>query len=74
VRFSASFTEEATITSIEFRPCDTPPRQCTSTYLSKNKLEIDLLEFQCLKHPPYSLDLAPMDFAVFPTSNPSYGE
>jgi histone-lysine N-methyltransferase SETMAR len=32
----------------------------------KNQLEIDLLEFQCLKHPPYSPDLAPMDFAVFP--------
>jgi hypothetical protein len=28
--------------------------------------KIDLLEFQCLKHPPYSPDLAPMDFAVFP--------
>ena len=26
----------------------------------------DLLEFWCLKHPPYSPDLAPMDFAVFP--------
>jgi histone-lysine N-methyltransferase SETMAR len=32
----------------------------------KTQLEIDLLEFQCLKHPPYSPDLAPMDFAVFP--------
>ena len=31
----------------------------------KTQLEIDLLEFQCLKHPPYSPDLAPMDFAVF---------
>jgi histone-lysine N-methyltransferase SETMAR len=28
--------------------------------------KIDLLEFQCLKHPLYSPDLAPMDFAVFP--------
>jgi transposase len=28
--------------------------------------KIDLLEFQCLKHPPYSPDLAPTDFAVFP--------
>jgi hypothetical protein len=30
--------------------------------------------FISLKHPPYSPDLAPMDFAVSPTSNPSYGE
>jgi hypothetical protein len=28
--------------------------------------KIDLLEFQCLKHPSYSPDLAPMNFAVFP--------
>jgi hypothetical protein len=33
---SASFTAETTTTSIKFRPCDTPPRQCTSTYLSEN--------------------------------------
>ena len=32
----------------------------------KTQFEIDLLEFQCLKHPSYSPDLAPMDFAVFP--------
>ncbi|CAC5366269.1 SETMAR [Mytilus coruscus] len=32
----------------------------------KTNLEIDLLGFECLKHPPYSPDLAPMDFAVFP--------
>ena len=32
----------------------------------KTQLEIDLPEFQCLKHPPYSPNLAPMDFAVFP--------
>ncbi|CAC5400441.1 unnamed protein product [Mytilus coruscus] len=32
----------------------------------KTHLEIDLLGFECLKHPPYSPDLAPMDFAVFP--------
>jgi histone-lysine N-methyltransferase SETMAR len=30
------------------------------------QLELDLLGFECLKHPPYSPDLAPMDFAVFP--------
>ena len=30
------------------------------------QLELDLLRFECLKHPPYSPDLVPMDFAVFP--------
>ena len=30
------------------------------------QLELDLLGFECLKHPPYSPDLAPMDIAVFP--------
>ena len=29
------------------------------------QLELDLLGFECLKHPPYGPDLAPMDFAVF---------
>ena len=32
------------------------------------QLELDLLGFECLKHPPYSPDLAPMDFAVFPNN------
>lgn len=30
------------------------------------QLEIDVLGFQRLRHPPYSPDLAPMDFKVFP--------
>jgi histone-lysine N-methyltransferase SETMAR len=30
------------------------------------QLKLDLLGFECLKHPPYRPDLAPMDFAVFP--------
>ena len=30
------------------------------------QLEITLLGFDILKHPPYSPDLAPMDFRVFP--------
>ena len=30
------------------------------------EIELDLLGFECLKNPPYSRDLAPMDFAVFP--------
>jgi len=29
-------------------------------------LDISLLEFEVLEHPPYSPDLAPMDFRVFP--------
>ena len=29
------------------------------------QLEIDLLDFQCVD-PPYSQDLAPLDFAYFP--------
>ena len=33
---------------------------------SATRLEIELLEFQLLDHPPYSPDLAPMDFSVFP--------
>jgi histone-lysine N-methyltransferase SETMAR len=33
------------------------------------QLELDLLRFECLKHPPYSPDLAPLDFAVFRTLN-----
>ena len=31
------------------------------------QLEIDMIGFQRLSHPPYSPDLAPMDFHVFPT-------
>ena len=30
------------------------------------QLEIDLLDFQCVDHPPYSPDLALLDFAYFP--------
>ena len=30
-------------------------------------LEIDVLGFQTIEHAPYSPDLAPMDFRVFPT-------
>ena len=30
------------------------------------QLEIDLLDFQRVDHPPYSPDLAPLDFAYFP--------
>jgi hypothetical protein len=33
----------------------------------KTQLELDLLGFECLKHPPYSPDLTPMDFAVLNT-------
>lgn len=37
-----------------------PPHTAAST-----QLEIDVLGFQRLRHPPYSPDLAPMDFRVF---------
>ena len=33
---------------------------------SPPKVELDLLSFQRLKHAPYSPDLAPLDFAIFP--------
>lgn len=33
---------------------------------SETQLEIDLLGFERLTHAPYSPDLAPMDFRVFP--------
>ena len=32
---------------------------------SATQLEIDILRFQRLRHPPYTPDLAPMDFHVF---------
>ena len=36
-------------------------------YTSHNTLlELDLIGFQRLQHAPYSPDLAPLDFAVFP--------
>ena len=31
------------------------------------QFEIDLIGFDQIAHPPYSPDLAPMDFAVFPS-------
>ena len=34
--------------------------------IESTQLEISLLVFEVLKHPPYSPDLAPMDFCVFP--------
>ncbi len=38
-----------------------PPHVSATT-----RLEISLMEMECIRHPPYSPDLAPMDFAVFP--------
>lgn len=38
-----------------------PPHRAESTLL-----EIDLLGFERLEHSPYSPDLAPMDFDIFP--------
>lgn len=40
---------------------DAPGHRAEST-----QLEISLLGFEVLEHPPYSPDLAPMDFRVFP--------
>jgi histone-lysine N-methyltransferase SETMAR len=34
---------------------------------ASTRLEISLLDFQILEHAPYSPDMAPMDFRVFPT-------
>ena len=34
---------------------------------SESELELSLLGFQRLPHPPYSPDLAPLDFAYFPS-------
>ena len=31
------------------------------------QLEIDILGFRTISHPPYSPDLAPFDFAIFPS-------
>ena len=41
---------------------DNAPAHTTAT----TQLEITLLGFDKITHPPYSPDLAPMDFAVFP--------
>ena len=38
-----------------------PARRAEST-----QIEINLLGFEIFEHPPYSPDLAPMDFRVFP--------
>ena len=34
---------------------------------ASTQLEIDLLGFEKISHPPYSPDLAPFDFAIFPS-------
>ena len=51
-----------------FHYYDSETKQQSSQWKNVNspRPKIDLLEFQCLKHPPCSPDLAPMDFAVFP--------
>lgn len=38
-----------------------PPHVSAAT-----RLELGLMELECIPHPPYSPDLAPMDFSVFP--------
>lgn len=44
-----------------FHQDNAPAHRANSTLL-----EISLLGFELLQHPPYSPDLAPMDFRVFP--------
>jgi predicted RNA-binding protein with PUA-like domain len=49
-----------------FHYYDPETKQQSSQWKNVNspRPKIDLLEFHCLKHPPCSPDLAPMDFAV----------
>lgn len=47
--------------SIIFHQDNAPAHTAVQT-----QLEIELLGFEWLQHPPYSPNLAPMDFAVFP--------
>ena len=60
---------DRTITTNEtwFHYYDPETKQQSSQWNNvDSQSKIDLLEFQFLKHPPYSPDLAPMNFAVFP--------
>lgn len=45
-----------------------PPHVSTET-----RLELSLLELETIPHAPYSPDLAPMDFAIFPEVSEIYG-
>ena len=47
---------------IIFHQDNAPAHRAAST-----ELELDVLGFERIIHPPYSPDLAPMDFCVFPT-------
>nr|XP_034307818.1 histone-lysine N-methyltransferase SETMAR-like [Crassostrea gigas] len=49
-------------------PGTPPPKKdnAPSHTAEQTKLELDLLGFSRISHPPYSPDLAPMDFALFP--------
>ena len=47
--------------NVMFHQDNAPPHTAATT-----QLEIVLLGFEQITHPPYCTDLAPMDFAVFP--------
>ena len=46
---------------IELHQDNTPAHMAEAT-----RMEIGLLDCQLMDHPPYSPDLAPMDFRIFP--------
>jgi hypothetical protein len=41
-------------------------RQCPSQRALATQKKLAYLDFQCLDHPPYSPDLAPLDYHLFP--------
>jgi len=43
-----------------------PARQCPGSQGTCNPKKLAYLGFQCLDHPPYSPDLAPSDYHLFP--------
>lgn len=49
------------IENLIFHQDNAPPHRSEETVMT-----IDFLGYERLQHPPYSPDLAPMDFAVFP--------
>lgn len=50
--------------SVILRKDNTPAHKAAFTYLG-----IDLLGFDVLDHPPYSQDLAPINFVIYPLIN-----
>jgi len=46
--------------------CDVSPGQCTCSHIITTRTAIRNVGFELLHHPPYSPDLAPTDFYLFP--------